>query len=1282
MALLFAAALLLLAGCPQEPEEYSGDVSLSSLSINDNAARNLPQIPTPRDEWEREDFKISTMDIAHVVFPVAAFDGDGEIKGARILAGVASGTEIWYIKPVGGLKPADDAAWTQGNTFDLKPDNSVYLQVTAADKKTQVYYRIQIHMLSSAASIKSLIIGGKNTGISDIDGAAALADVNLGAVNLSFGTENLNAPIEVTKTSNGAEVQFLRVEAGAALDPAAFSALAVYNLDDGDTVYVKVTPSDGGDPSYYGAEVTSRRVSAVNIGGINNPVIAVPGSPSADAAQEIEVLLTTSDMTTELSVVKARGVTIEYAYPGSAAYAALPEDAAITYVDNSILYIKAKADGFKDVYYKFAVAAKNDNRNVESVNIGGNTSAVVGTGAAAINVGTTAGLRGSVTLSTSQAAAGKTVAVTFEDAEAVVTGYAILASATTPTAASYGTGFAASPADNQLSAAITSGQHLHLRVEAANGDIWYHRIVVTVQSDNADLTAITAAAISATLGTPQSAPWSGTANQGTVGIDPAVLAAGSIAVTSTNAASAVRTYAVTANAATLPAADAFTGTNNAGTLATLAAGNYIWVRSVSQDGEVTKYYKILVESKQNVATLASADINSTPVGALPTPAATWTAAGATVHPLGAVAPASVVLAAVVTVGSNATVRYGYSTSATEPVWGSSATFTAPVSGAYIGVEVTAENGSTKQYYKWRLSFGSTSAALAANPAVYIAGVPTVSTGNPGTVYNSTGMSNGAIYLNSTQAAIGKSVVVYVASSDISAVEMSTNNAGTNDTTAPTFGVAFTRDGTDPTKWAGAITTTALTTTNRRFYIRVTAEDAVTQAVYRFQVTYQANYSVLNALTFNGATVAAANRGTPAGSWNATDLVPGQFIMNSIPDPLPVTFTWQTGGTNATSYAVTSVFPPASEPVWTTGTTPLSLTTVASGDYIWIRGVNNTNTNNSYRNIYVIKVGPPPFTVSFGAKAVEWADLGTSSTGAALTFSGTPTAIGKVWLTAAEATNVNVTGTPANPSDTVKLVKYTIPNATGTTVAIQTAAIGTATNTLPGATFTGKDVLQIGYTPNGSSATTYYVVYIRRTVDIPFVELATIDPAVATVEAAWATAPVIKMDRTYMPDSGNWSLVTDFDAANPPTVKLLWSTDGLYYLAEIADATESLGADHQCDNLEFFINEAYTGANTGNWNGSGGQYRVGRNSTISGDSTTRVTRIVTNTETGYTIKARIAWATAAATVAGWADGKMLGIEAQLAYSRSSGTRDACVMWNNFLAASYQQMANAGIAYLRK
>jgi len=315
-----------------------------------------------------------------------------------------------------------------------------------------------------------------------------------------------------------------------------------------------------------------------------------------------------------------------------------------------------------------------------------------------------------------------------------------------------------------------------------------------------------------------------------------------------------------------------------------------------------------------------------------------------------------------------------------------------------------------------------------------------------------------------------------------------------------------------------------------------------------------------------------------------------------------------------------------------------------------------------------------------------ADLGSSHT-APQSFSGNPTAIGNVLLTAVQAANAAVTAVPGATGATVKVQKITVPNTSGTTIPV--AAAGTWTNataSLAASAFTGKDYVQVQYTP-ASGPVRYYSIYIRRVVEIPYVSAGTIsitdsDSTTATIneEDEWANAPELVMDRPYMPDSGSLTSVSDYVQANPnthPKMKLLWSNDGLYFLLKVKDANRAYGSEHNSDNIELFISEDYTFGATGVWNSSGGQCRVGRDATLSAEGSGRITRMLNDTDAEYTIKGKIAWADPSTPV----DGKMIGFDAQQAYAQVAGTRQACIMWNNFLSGSYNQKANTGIAYLR-
>jgi len=565
-------------------------------------------------------------------------------------------------------------------------------------------------------------------------------------------------------------------------------------------------------------------------------------------------------------------------------------------------------------------------------------------------------------------------------------------------------------------------------------------------------------------------------------------------------------------------------------------------------------------------------------------------------------------------------------------------------------------------------------------SLYIAGVPAVSNGEAfSDVDIEVEAINGEISLNSTQAGVGKSIVLYVVSANVSGIRFGQNAAADN--TAPIDWIELSKDTTDKTKWTGEVAT-AHTSNNRRLFLEVTAEDKKTIRYYRYHLEYYSSIATATAINFNDEETTTTQRGTPAGSWNATDLIPGSFtfIGDGVIDTITTLSAVMGGNDLSLSYAVTSSFPPAAEPefaaVFPGGD---------SGEYFWIRAV-----NNNFRNIYVIQatVNPPPFSVIIGGVTVSYKQMGTSHTDA-LDFSGDPTAMGWVLLEENQQKGASVTATTVNPADTIQVVKGTIPNVTGTTVALQDFT--GATDTLAASNFSGKDFVQVRYTPTGGSAV-YYSIYLRQKVNIPYIQAGAVtiadgstDTAI-TEEAVWNTTPVLTINRVVMSSTSNLAQ-TDFKQDDPgthATIKLLWSDDGLYYLLKVIDTTETTtpsSSQQNSDNLEFYINEAYQFGDSGTHSNAGGQYRVGSDGVVSADSPTRVTRMAYRDAAGYTIKARISWAADPATVATW-NGHMIGTESRLTYSTTSGSRAAVIGWNLFHGSAFNRTGNFGIGYLTK
>lgn len=479
--LLATIAALILAGCPQEVvEDPSGDAGLSSITINEISVEAPEGID--RDAWLADDFQVSSMNVAEAIFPSDAFDGDGEMKNASVGVSTAgSGAEIYFLKVSSILKPeADDPGWTTDSSFTFKDKDSLYIQVTSADKRSQSYYRVQIIRLSSETGLLALVIGSRGVPLADAPGATTIADVTpVDSNQLVFGVENFNVPVEALKKDPLAQAQYGLVKASETGEPQ-WSDTATYTLDEGDKVYIKVTSSDAAASRYYGVRIhTFLRVSSVNIGGISE-LIPEHGAASAAGAVGVEIVRTLETVSGVLSTISSDFSTVEYdlvSANGTPSFKPITLTTTVSYTHGGVLYLRASGDGVPAEYFRFNIVLKTNNRAISGITIGGTAVTTVGTGATGVSVGTGTGLRGAASISGTVAAG--PVAVTFESDKARVTGFAVLASNVNPTAASY-TAVDPPATTFNLASAITTGQHLHIRVEAENGTVWYHRIVVTV----------------------------------------------------------------------------------------------------------------------------------------------------------------------------------------------------------------------------------------------------------------------------------------------------------------------------------------------------------------------------------------------------------------------------------------------------------------------------------------------------------------------------------------------------------------------------------------------------------------------------------------------------------------------------------------------------------------------------------------------------------------------------------------------------------------------------------
>ncbi|MCL2044032.1 MAG: hypothetical protein FWG89_07835 [Treponema sp.] len=724
VALLFAACALsaLVTGCTNEPAE----IRIINRGIEVNVTVHLEfgsystgplQQGLTAGQWETLPDSAEEMPENFLPILPREFGSNNQIDNIPVNVHVITdGTvTIDYALSVDGSKPVDN--WSTDNIFYLIHGQYIYLRVTVENVEewllTETYYRVLIHELEDDSTLVGIYITSLNdmdTGVQPTDSANSWIGVNPQRVILDFITESTAVEFEAIPKDFSSRVEYAYYRYRETGNPV-FGSANTFNLENGDRVFVRVTPLNPDvPPRYYGIIAdTPQRLSEVNISG--NIITIEPldyGRPSIDDHGPIKIGMVLQALTDEFSATVIPGVSVEYAMiPPSTnritVFSELDDDTELKleYPGVNQLFIKTIVEGFQDRYYRFELGMASTNCTVTGINFNGTPAEITaGTGSETDYVGAAA--RGTIALATSQARQGPVVVI-FEENTANVTGWAIVED--TDGAVTYNN---IVPPGKTFStaAAITNGQNLALRVVAEYGNEYHYRLVATVRSNDAALVSVAVGGVTALrLGTPSVT--AGNASTGAVGISPAVLSAGNIDLDITPIDNfSVQTFAVTATTSP-PALSAYAPI---ATIPVLAAGNHIWIRSVSEDGSSTLFYRLVVEVRFNDPTIQALTIRSVSsdtlgVGRTTVELAAGNPGAITIT--AAQAASGAVITATPTSGGNGRVT-GYAVAAASnhdptfatPSAGGTYTTTAPITnGQHVFVRVVAENGTTILYYR-------------------------------------------------------------------------------------------------------------------------------------------------------------------------------------------------------------------------------------------------------------------------------------------------------------------------------------------------------------------------------------------------------------------------------------------------------------------------------------------------------------------------------------------------------------------------------------------------------
>jgi hypothetical protein len=970
---MFLITLLSLTGCSQPTDGDSTgsstptgtDATLSSVTVAGVTAN--PGVPA--NPW-------ADSVVGYVVLP------DELLTGAVVTAVPSdSRASIAYGHSTPPGTPVLSADVT---TYDLAEGDIITVRVTSGDRSGRLYYKIAVATPNTTSVLTGLAINEKAVTLgsagTDLD-SSGVAEVLLtraeaGAPAIVPAKAYFGETVRYAKAADNAEPVWSIVP------PAAFN--------DNDVLLIKVTSSNGENDSYYKVRIYLAREATIVYG---QPTI---GDTTVDEVWD------TAGGWLPIERVYSAGSTADFrSSPDTSGRAKVLWDEAGLYVLIEVTDPVITSG-----------TATNNYSSYDSVEIyidqapGISNGSGAGTGTGQYGYSNKGGLyRIDVSNVRSGDPTAATTALTTLDKTSVWTGdsgYYIEAqvpfrnignSLTAGTALPAGT--VPAPDNNrvigldlQINACIGTGGNTTLGNEnGRQGVVVWNNSLTTNNQDTRGyalgtlsgrpvrvdpaLTSITVGGKTADLGTP--APVYSNAAAGTGLVIGTTAAAGEVAIAVVKSESHT-----TLQYAFVPGDSGAPVFGDTASFSNVTDGA-IYIKATAEDGVTVLVYKVSIVVVSDAKDLTAFSLGGVSPGAIGAPGASFNAAGyAAANQLIRLTNATDLVNPAVssTASPGAVVKYGQSAASnTAPtVWETDFSAVTLTSGNYIGIQVSAPDGSV-QYYKFRVAAGSTDATLG---SITISGRP-ASLGTPAATFGNS-ITNGTVSLTSAQvAAGGANRVVAVPTNPTASMRYA---VGTSDTGTPSY--------------ASTPQTTAYTSQSR-ITVEVTAEDKITVLIYRVRVTTASSAALTTTGTIGGVTFNAAAQGTPSGEWNDARLAPGSLTLTTAQATNAVlTLAASSGNTSTTKETALVLAADAAQAPsdWAT-TTDTPTRTFADGDILYIR-----LTNGAYVNYYktVIAVGPSTDATTSGISIGDTAAvLGTPGN----SWDDGDLAAGSITLTTAE-----------------------------------------------------------------------------------------------------------------------------------------------------------------------------------------------------------------------------------------------------------------------------------------
>jgi len=298
IVLVLAAFGLVFAACSDEiAQEVEPQAELLSLTVTtavgtakekDVTVQYIPKAISMED-WEDEEH----YEVAGADFGTIMVKDNSDTEEVRFRATVSPGARVTWGKARVDIRPGEFTSLYGGDrSFDT--DNFLYFKVTAEDGLTSNYYRFYSRISSPVKELAGLNISGRQSEKDPMDWqpaetmdtlTSALKSANIGfyaRVDITMG-EAESASVNPLPQEENATFRYAMARALASADTleTPWQTSNKLTLNDGNIVYVEVTPQNEEPPYFYAFRVMTGRIATIAVLKLDGKEVVGKGTPQS-----------------------------------------------------------------------------------------------------------------------------------------------------------------------------------------------------------------------------------------------------------------------------------------------------------------------------------------------------------------------------------------------------------------------------------------------------------------------------------------------------------------------------------------------------------------------------------------------------------------------------------------------------------------------------------------------------------------------------------------------------------------------------------------------------------------------------------------------------------------------------------------------------------------------------------------------------------------------------------------------------------------------------------------